>query len=120
MPRASTTTDVFNAVAEPRRRAILDLLASRGALAAGSIVVALGLPQPTVSKHLGVLREVGVVSMEKVGQRRVYRLRAEELRVMYDWVRRYEMFWTHQLDRVKARAERVQRESEGRDQSRPA
>jgi DNA-binding transcriptional ArsR family regulator len=110
MPRVPTTADAFNAVAEPRRRAIIDLLAARGALAVGAIVVALGLPQPTISKHLGVLRQVGIVSVERLGQHRVYRLQPEELRTMYDWLKTHERFWTHQLDRVKQRAERMQRE----------
>lgn len=115
MPRAATTADAFNAVAEPRRRAIIDLLAGRGALAVGAIVASLGLPQPAVSKHLGVLREVGIVSVQKLGQQRVYRLHAEELRTMYDWLKKYEQLWTHQLDRIKQRAERLQRDSKPKD-----
>jgi len=110
MPRAATTTDVFNAVAEPRRRQIVDLLARRGALAVGAIVLALGLPQPAVSKHLGVLREVGLVSVAKHGQQRVYELHAAELKTMYDWLKYYERFWTHQVDRIKQRAERIAKE----------
>src|SRR5262245_51195523 len=110
MTRAATTTDVFNAIAEPRRRQIVDLLARRGALAVGAIVLALGLPQPAISKHLGVLREVGIVSVAKHGQQRVYQLHAEELKPMYDWVKTYERFWTHQMDRIKQRAERLARE----------
>ena len=73
MPRAPTTADVFNAIAEPRRRQIVELLARRGALAVGALVVALGLPQPAVSKHLGVLRKVGVVAVIKQGKQRVYK-----------------------------------------------
>jgi DNA-binding transcriptional ArsR family regulator len=112
MPRAATTTDVFNAIAEPRRRQILDLLARRGprGLAVGAIVLALGLPQPAVSKHLGVLREVGIVTVAKLGQQRVYQLQAKELKPMYDWLKSYEQFWTHQTDRIKERAERKARE----------
>jgi DNA-binding transcriptional ArsR family regulator len=106
MPRAPTTTDVFNAVAEPRRRQIIDLLAHRGALAVGAMVIALGLPQPAVSKHLGVLRKVGIVSAAKHGQQRVYHLHARELKPMYEWLKTYERFWTHHIDRIKARAER--------------
>src|SRR5215475_5173183 len=105
MPRAATTTDVFNAIAEPRRRQIIELLARRGSLAVGALVVALGLPQPAVSKHLGVLREVGVVAVDKSGRQRVYRLNAQELKPVYDWAKAFEHFWSHQLDRIKQRAE---------------
>ncbi len=80
-------------------------------MAVGAIVAALGLPQPAVSKHLGVLREVGIVSVERAGQHRMYRLRAGELKVMYDWLSQYERFWTSQLDRIKARAEQKHRNS---------
>jgi DNA-binding transcriptional ArsR family regulator len=111
MARLATTADAFSAVAEPLRRAIIDLLARRGALAVGAIVAALGLPQPSVSKHLGVLREVGLVSVERVGQQRVYRLQPEGLRTMHDWLSMFEAMWTHQLDRIQQRAERMQREA---------
>src|SRR6185503_19087997 len=106
MPRAATTTDAFNAIAEPRRRQIVDLLAHRGALAVGAMVVALGLPQPAVSKHLGVLRTVGIVSVTKQGQQRLYQLEAAQMKPVYDWIKSYERFWSHQLDRIKVRAER--------------
>jgi DNA-binding transcriptional ArsR family regulator len=105
MPRAATTTDVFNAIAEPRRRDIIEVLARRGALPVGALVVAIGLPQPAVSKHLGVLRKVGVVSMNKNGRQRMYRLNAQELKSVYDWAKAFERFWSHQLDRIKERAE---------------
>lgn len=105
MPRAPVVSDVFNAIAEPRRRQIINLLARRG-LAVGAIVASLGLPQPTVSKHLSVLRQVGVVSVSKQGQSRVYELNAEQLRPIYDWVRMFERHWQHQLDRIRARAEK--------------
>jgi len=110
MPRAATTTDVFNAIAEPRRREIVDLLARRGSLTVGSLVGTLGLPQPAVSKHLGVLRKVGVVTVTKQGQQRVYRLEAERLKTVHDWVKAFEGLWSHQLDRIKERAERKARE----------
>src|ERR1700722_18725419 len=110
MPRAATTTDVFNAIAEPRRREIVELLARRGPLAVGTLVVALGLPQPAVSKHLGVLRKVGVVAAIKQGQQRVYSLEAEQLKTVHDWVKAFEGLWSHQLDRIKERAERRARE----------
>jgi DNA-binding transcriptional ArsR family regulator len=110
MPRAPTTSDVFNAIAEPRRRQILELLARRGALAVGTLVVALGLPQPVVSKHLGVLRRVGVVAVAKQGKQRVYNLEAEKLKTVHDWVTAFEELWGHQLDRIKQRAEYRARE----------
>jgi len=105
MPRAATTTDVFNAIAEPRRRAIIDLFADGRARPVGELVDSLRLPQPAVSKHLGVLRKVGIVSVAKQGQLRLYRLNAQELKPVHDWVKTYERFWTHQLDRIKERAE---------------
>ena len=110
MARAATTTDVFNAIAEPRRRQIVEMLARRGALAVGTIVVALGLPQPAISKHLGVLRKVGVVAVIRQGKQRVYSLEAEKLKIVHDWVKAFEELWTHQLDRIKERAERRARE----------
>jgi DNA-binding transcriptional ArsR family regulator len=110
MPRAKTTADVFNAIAEPRRREIVELLARRGALAVGTLVVALGLPQPVVSKHLGVLRKVGLVAVIKQGKQRVYNLEAEKLKTVHDWVKAFEELWGHQLDRIKERAEQRARE----------
>ena len=113
MPRAPTTADVFNAIAEPRRRQIVELLARRGALAVGTLVVTLGLPQPAVSKHLGVLRKVGVVAVIKQGKQRVYNLEAEKLKTVHDWVKAFEELWGHQLDRIKERAEHRARERTG-------
>ena len=113
MPRAATTSDVFNAIAEPRRREIIDLLARPGGEAersVGDLVAALRLPQPAVSKHLGVLRRVRIVSVRHRGRSRMYRLNARELKPVHDWVKHYERFWTHQLDRIKARAEQKARE----------
>ncbi|EAQ79694.1 ArsR/SmtB family transcription factor [Blastopirellula marina] len=108
MPRAATTTDVFNAIAEPRRRQIIDLLAqSTRPQAVGDLVEALQLSQPTVSKHLAVLRKVGVVSVRKQGQHRLYELNAVELRPVHDWVKTYEQFWSGQLSRIKQRAEKL-------------
>ena len=106
MPRAATTTDVFNAIAEPRRREIINLLVGGRAHAVGDLVDTLRIPQPAVSKHLGVLRKVGIVSVSRHGRHRLYRLNAEELKPVHDWVKTYERFWTHQLGRVKERAER--------------
>jgi DNA-binding transcriptional ArsR family regulator len=110
MPRAATTTDAFNAIAEPRRRQIVEVLARRGALAVGALVVTLGLPQPAVSKHLGVLKKVGIVSVTKQGQQRLYQLEAKELKAVHEWTKKFEHLWAHQLDRVKERAERKARE----------
>jgi DNA-binding transcriptional ArsR family regulator len=110
MPRAATNSDVFNAIAEPRRRQIVELLARGGTLAVGAIVLATGLPQPAVSKHLAVLHDVGVVSATQNGRQRLYRLEAGELKPVHAWVKQFERLWTHQLGRVKERAERKARE----------
>src|SRR5579862_6509776 len=104
MPRAPTTSDVFNAIAEPRRRQIVEVLARRGALTVGTLVAALGLPQPAVSKHLSVLRMVGVVAVVKQGKQRVYDLQAQKLKPVYDWAKAFEELWSRQLDRIKERA----------------
>jgi DNA-binding transcriptional ArsR family regulator len=97
MARAATTADAFNAVAEPRRRQILDLLAE-GELPVGDLVERLGLAQPQVSKHLRVLREVDLVHVRDLGRRRLYRLNAEPLRAIHDWLSRYERVWNERLD----------------------
>jgi DNA-binding transcriptional ArsR family regulator len=95
--RAATTTDAFNAVAEPRRRQILDLLA-QGERPVNDLVELLGLAQPQVSKHLRVLREVGVVEVREDGRQRLYRLRAEALQPIHDWVKEYERLWSDRFD----------------------
>jgi DNA-binding transcriptional ArsR family regulator len=118
MPRAATTTDAFNAIAEPRRRAIIGVLVDGRAHAVGEVVERLRLPQPAVSKHLGVLRKVGIVSVSRHGQRRLYRLNAKELKPVHDWVKTYEHFWTHQLDRIKEQAERKMAERSTRETKR--
>ncbi|MFM9957299.1 MAG: ArsR/SmtB family transcription factor [Phycisphaerales bacterium] len=110
MPRATTTSDVFNAVGEGRRRQIIGRLAAVGAMPVGALMADLGLPQPTVSKHLAVLRRVGLVGVSRVGRQRVYRLKAENLKPVHDWVAEFERFWTHQLDRIKQRAEREEQQ----------
>jgi DNA-binding transcriptional ArsR family regulator len=110
MARPSATSDVFSAIAEPRRRQIIDLLRRRGSLAVGTIVLAMGLPQPVVSKHLGVLRKVGVVAVMRQGKERLYNLEAEKLKTVHEWVKAFEELWDHQLDRIKERAERRARE----------
>jgi DNA-binding transcriptional ArsR family regulator len=109
MARAATTHDPFNAVAEPKRRQVLDVLAD-GDRAVKELVKSLGWPQPQVSKHLGVLKKVGLVSERREGRLRIYRLNGEPLRPIHDWVKKYEQFWIHQLERIKARAERKMRD----------
>ncbi|MGA8036713.1 MAG: metalloregulator ArsR/SmtB family transcription factor [Candidatus Acidiferrales bacterium] len=104
MARAATTSDAFNAVAEPRRRDILNLLAAHER-PVGEIVVALGLEQPSVSKHLKVLRDVGLVTSRREGKQMFYRTNAEALRPLHDWTKTFEEMWKHQLARVKERAE---------------
>jgi DNA-binding transcriptional ArsR family regulator len=104
MARALTTSDAFNAVAEPRRRDILNYLAS-SERPVNEIVVALGLEQPSVSKHLKVLREVGLVTSRRDGKQMFYRTNAEALRPVHDWTKTFERLWTNQLARVKERAE---------------
>jgi DNA-binding transcriptional ArsR family regulator len=108
MPRAPTTSDAFNAIAEPRRRRIVELL-SRGdprPQSVGELVAALDLPQPTVSKHLAVLREVGLVTVEREGRNRMYRLNPRELQPVHEWISMFERLWVHQTDRIRASAER--------------
>jgi DNA-binding transcriptional ArsR family regulator len=105
MPRAATTSDTFNAIAEPRRRDILDYLAPRER-PVGDIVVALGLAQPSVSKHLRVLRDVGLVEVRRDGRQSFYRTNAERIRPLHEWTSRFERYWRSQLVRVKERAER--------------
>jgi DNA-binding transcriptional ArsR family regulator len=119
MPRASTTTDVFNAIAEPRRRQIINALAGGRAHAVGELVIRLRVSQPAMSKHLGVLRKVGIVSVSRHGRRRLYRLNAGELKPVHEWVKTYERYWTHQLNRIKQQAERKASERPA-DEGRPA
>jgi DNA-binding transcriptional ArsR family regulator len=119
MPRASTTTDVFNAVAEPRRREIIGLLSDGQEWAVNDVVVRLRLAQPAVSKHLGVLRQVGVVTVVKRGQHRMYKLEAANLKPIHDWAKTFEHLWNNQINRIKERAEqkameRIARENQPR------
>src|SRR5580700_1994958 len=104
MARAATTSDPFNAVAEPRRRQILFYLAG-SERQVGEIVAAVGLDQPSVSKHLGVLREVGLVHVRRNGRHRLYRTNAAAIRPMHEWTATFERYWQHTLVRVKQRAE---------------
>jgi DNA-binding transcriptional ArsR family regulator len=105
MARASTTLDVFNAVAEPKRRRVIQVLA-RGERPVNDMVSLLGWPQPMVSKHLGVLKQVGLVFVRENGRQRLYRLNGERLRPIHEWTAMFEQFWTNQLDRIQERAER--------------
>jgi DNA-binding transcriptional ArsR family regulator len=99
MARAATTADAFNAVAEPRRRQILDVLAS-GERPVNDLVAQLGLAQPQVSKHLRVLREVGAVEVRESGRQRLYRLNGKALKPIHDWVREYERTWSERFDQL--------------------
>jgi DNA-binding transcriptional ArsR family regulator len=104
MPRAATTSDAFNAVAEPRRREILNYLALKER-PVGDIVDSLRLQQPSVSKHLRVLREVGLVRARRDGRQMLYRTNAEAIRPLHEWTGTFERLWRHQLQRIKERAE---------------
>src|SRR5215467_13462297 len=99
MARAATTSDAFNAVAEPRRREILNHLAI-AELPVGDLVIRLGLEQPSVSKHLKVLRDVGLVRVRRNGRHMLYRTNADAIRPLHEWTRTFERMWTHQLLRV--------------------
>jgi len=105
MPRAATSSDVFNAVAEPQRRAILEFIAGEER-SVGEIVDALELAQPSVSKHLRVLRDVGLVIPRRSGKQMLYRTNATALRPLHEWAGMFERLWRNQLNRVKERAER--------------
>jgi DNA-binding transcriptional ArsR family regulator len=126
MARAATTSDAFNAVAEPRRREILDYLAQRER-PVGDIVAALKLEQPSVSKHLKVLRQVGLVRARRNGRHMYYRAHAEGIRPLHEWTKTFERLWGHQLTRVKERAEEKeldkmysQQDKTSQDESKPS
>ena len=112
MARAATTADAFNAVAEPRRRQILDALAG-GERAVNDLVAVLGLAQPQVSKHLRVLREVGAVQVREAGRQRLYRLDARALKPIHDWVRTYERSWSERFNELDLVLEDVKEKEEG-------
>jgi DNA-binding transcriptional ArsR family regulator len=116
MARAATTTDAFNAVAEPRRRQILDVLAG-GERPVNDLVDALGLAQPQVSKHLRVLREVGAVDVRGDGRQRLYRLNGHALKPIHDWVKEYERTWTERFERLDDVLEDLKKEDQGDDGS---
>ena len=104
MARAATTSDAFNAVAEPRRREILVHLMHQER-SVGDIVAVMGLQQPSVSKHLRVLHKVGLVRVRRKGRHMLYRTNAEAIRPLHEWTKTFERLWAHQLSRVKERAE---------------
>lgn len=111
MARAATTSDVFNAVAEPRRREILIFLLDRERPVT-DIVEKLNLDQPSVSKHLRVLRDVGLVRVRRNGRHKLYHTRADGIRPLHEWAATFERYWSHQLLRVKERAEQMARAGE--------
>jgi DNA-binding transcriptional ArsR family regulator len=104
MSRAATTSDIFNAIAEARRREILELLIEQER-PVGDIVEQLGLEQPSVSKHLRVLRDVDLVMVRRDGRQMLYRTNAEAIKPLYEWAGGFKQYWSHQLQRIKARAE---------------
>jgi DNA-binding transcriptional ArsR family regulator len=112
MARAATTTDAFNAVAEPRRRQIVDVLGD-GERAVGDLVRQLGLTQPLVSKHLRVLREVGVVEVREDGRRRLYSLNGHALKPIHDWVKEYEGLWSERFEQLDAVLADLKEKEEG-------
>lgn len=112
MARAATTSDPFNAVAEPRRREIVEVLAG-GERSVGEIVAELGVPQPQVSKHLRVLLAVELVSVRSEGRRRLYRLEGGGLRQIHDWVSRFDDLWQVRLDALDAVVQELKSEEEG-------
>ncbi|MDQ3763279.1 MAG: metalloregulator ArsR/SmtB family transcription factor [Actinomycetota bacterium] len=112
MARAATTADVFNAVAEPRRRQILDVLAG-GERPVNDLVTLLGLAQPLVSKHLRVLREVGLVHVRDKGRQRMYRLNGHPLKPIHDWVKGYERSWSQRFDRLDVVLEELKEMEDG-------
>src|SRR5580700_8070619 len=112
MARAATTADAFNAVAEPRRRQILDILAG-GERPVNDLVALLELAQPQVSKHMRVLREVGAVDVRDEGRRRLYRLNGPALKPIHDWVKNYERSWSERFDRLDLVLEELKHKEKG-------
>ena len=106
MTRRAHPANVFSAIAEPRRREVIAVLSSGPEYAVNEIVLRMKMAQPAVSKHLGALRKAGVVTVIKRGQHRMYRLNAEGLKPVHEWVKVFERYWTHQIDQIKQRAER--------------
>jgi DNA-binding transcriptional ArsR family regulator len=112
MARAATTADAFNAVAEPRRRQVLDVLAG-GERPVNDLVMLLGLAQPLVSKHLRVLREVGLVDVRDEGRQRIYRLNGHPLKPIHDWLKNYERSWSARFDRLDVVLEELKEMQDG-------
>lgn len=106
MTRAAHPTDIFRAIAEPRRREVIAVLSDGQEYAVNEIVLRMNIAQPAVSKHLGALRKAGVVMVVKRGQHRLYRLNAKGLKPVHDWVKVFERYWIHQVNQIKERAER--------------
>jgi len=115
MARAPTTHDPFNAIAEPRRRQVLELLGARE-LSVNEIVAELGWTQPMVSKHLGVLKQVGLVSERRVGRQHLYRMNAERLKPIFDWVAPFERYWSESFDRLDEVLFEMQKKEKANDE----
>ena len=109
MARTPTTHDPFNAVAEPKRRRVLEVLGTQE-LSVNEIVAKLGWTQPMVSKHLGVLKQVGLVSERRAGRQRMYRINAERLKPIYDWVAPFESYWSGRFNRLDEVLEKMKKE----------
>ena len=109
MARTPTTYDPFNAVAEPKRRQILEAL-GRQELSVNDIIQKLGWKQPMVSKHLSVLKQVGLVSERRVGRQRLYRVNAEQLKPIYEWVAPFEHYWSERFNRLDEILEEIRKE----------
>src|SRR5215469_14507319 len=116
MPRATTTSDAFNAVAEPRRRDILNYLALQER-SVNEIVDSLSIEQPSVSKHLRVLKDVGLVNVRRDGRNMFYRTNADAIRPLHEWTSTFERFWRHQLNKIKERAEAKEDRSSEQNQN---
>ncbi len=118
MARAATTLDAFNAIAEKRRRDVLEALGGRR-MAVNDLTQRLGWPQPMVSKHLRVLRRVGLVRVQRQSRRKFYEMNAEPLRAVHEWTRQFERFWTEHLQQIKQRAEASARAKELKESNKP-
>lgn len=110
MARTPTTYDPFNAVAEPKRRQVLETIGN-GELSVNEIVKKLGWTQPMVSKHLGVLKQVGLVEERRLGRQRLYRVNAEQLKPIFEWVAPFERYWSERFDRLDQVLEELKKES---------